>query len=123
MSRLPASALPTISSETPWLYTSAVSMKLIPASSAVSIMRAQSSGSRLPHGPNIIAPRQYGLTLTPVRPSVRSCIALPPLGNGVNQLAVLFVALGLVVLPKVLEMGIGLAFGHAAPPFLAKQVM
>ena len=31
----------------------------------------ESSWSGLPMAPNIIAPRQYGLTLMPVRPSVR----------------------------------------------------
>src|SRR5947209_6745642 len=50
-------------------------MKLIPASSARWIMRTLSSWSGLPHAPNIIAPRQRGLTCTPVRPSARSSIA------------------------------------------------
>ena len=50
---------------------SAVSMKLMPASSAACVIRMQSSWSVLPHPPNIIAPRQNLLTLTPVRPSVR----------------------------------------------------
>ena len=35
----------------------------------------ESSWSRLPHAPNIIVPRQSVLTLTPVRPSVRYCMA------------------------------------------------
>src|SRR5215210_1421071 len=70
-SRRPASALPTISSDSPREYTSAVSMKLMPASSAAWMMRMLSSWSGLPHAPNIIAPRQSGETLTPVRPSER----------------------------------------------------
>src|SRR3954451_23924304 len=75
LSRLPFSALPTISSDSPREYTSAVSMKLIPASSAAWMMRTDSSWSVLPQSPNIIAPRQSGLTLTPVDPSSRSCMA------------------------------------------------
>src|SRR4051794_19756339 len=50
-------------------------MKLIPASSAAWMMRTDSPWSVLPHSPNIIAPRQRGLTLTPVLPSSRSCMA------------------------------------------------
>ena len=46
-------------------------MKLIPASSARWMIRIESSWSGLPQAPNIIAPRQSGLTFTPVRPSVR----------------------------------------------------
>jgi len=42
-SRRPASALPTISSDSPFEYTSAVSMKLTPASSAAWITFTQSS--------------------------------------------------------------------------------
>ena len=57
-SRRPLRALPTISSDSPPEYTSAVSMKLMPASSAAWMMRMLSSWSRLPHAPNIIAPRQ-----------------------------------------------------------------
>ena len=71
LSRRPLSASPTITSDSPREYASAVSMKLMPASSALWMMRAQSSWSVLPRPPNIIAPRQYGLTLMPVRPSVR----------------------------------------------------
>src|SRR5207302_398458 len=58
------------SSDRPALYTSAVSTKLIPASSARWTIRTHSSSSVLPHSPNIIAPRHCALTLTPVRPSV-----------------------------------------------------
>ena len=54
----------------PTEYTSAVSMKLIPASRAAWMMRMQSSWSRLPHAPNIMAPRQCRLTWIPVRPRV-----------------------------------------------------
>src|SRR3954447_11041452 len=50
-------------------------MKLMPASSAAWMIRIDSSWSRLPHSPNIIAPRQSGLTLTPVAPRLRSCMA------------------------------------------------
>src|SRR4051794_13680807 len=46
-------------------------MKLIPASSAVWMMRIDSSWSGLPHAPNIMAPRHRGPTFRPVRPSVR----------------------------------------------------
>src|SRR5690349_22444186 len=50
-------------------------MKLIPASSAAWMIRIDSSWSVLPHSPNIIAPRQRGLTFTPVTPRLRSCMA------------------------------------------------
>src|SRR4051794_22706349 len=74
-SRRPFSALPTISSDSPRAYTSAVSMKLTPASSARWMMRMDSSWSLLPQSPNIMAPRQSGLTYMPVRPRVRCSIA------------------------------------------------
>ena len=69
-SRRPASALPTIVSDSPREYTSAVSMKLIPASRARWMIATLSSWSRLPIAPNIIAPRHSSLTLTPVFPNV-----------------------------------------------------
>src|SRR5215218_3716173 len=50
-------------------------MKLIPASSARWMMRTESSWSVLPHAPNIIAPRQSGVTFTPVVPRVRCSMA------------------------------------------------
>src|SRR5215218_3939969 len=50
---------------------SAVSTKLIPASSARWTMRIESSWSGLPQAPNIIVPRQSFETWTPVRPSGR----------------------------------------------------
>src|SRR3954451_7887944 len=50
-------------------------MKLMPPSSAAWMMRMDSSWSVLPQSPNIIAPRQSGLTLTPVIPRLRSCMA------------------------------------------------
>src|SRR3954452_20883322 len=50
-------------------------MKLIPASRAAWMIRIDSSWSLLPQSPNIIAPRQSGLTLTPVAPKLRSCMA------------------------------------------------
>src|ERR1700685_4433886 len=71
------SALPTISSDSPWEYTSAVSMKLMPASRALWMILIESSWSGLPQAPNIMAPRQRGLTLRPVRPRVRSSISSP----------------------------------------------
>jgi hypothetical protein len=46
-------------------------MKLMPASSALWMMRMLSSWSGLPQAPNIMAPRHSGLTLVPVLPSVR----------------------------------------------------
>src|SRR3954464_2412505 len=56
-------------------------MKLMPPSSAAWMMRIDSSWSLLPQSPNIIAPRQSGLTLTPVLPRLRSCMA-PHLVDG-----------------------------------------
>src|SRR3954453_20705232 len=50
-------------------------MKLMPASSAAWMMRTDSSWSALPQSPNIMAPRQSGLTLTPVHPRLRSSMA------------------------------------------------
>src|SRR3954467_13158674 len=69
------SALPTISSDSPAEYTSALSTKLIPASSARWMMRIESSWSGLPQAPNIIVPRQSFETWTPVRPRGRYSIA------------------------------------------------
>jgi hypothetical protein len=69
-SRRPLIAFPTISSDSPAEYTSAVSMKFTPASRAAWMMRMLSSWSRLPHAPNIMAPRQCRLTWIPVRPRV-----------------------------------------------------
>jgi hypothetical protein len=76
LSRRPLSAWPTISSDSPREYMSAVSTKLIPASRALWMIRIESSWSGLPMAPNIMAPRQYGLTLMPVRPSVRYFMVL-----------------------------------------------
>src|SRR3954470_18492046 len=50
---------------------SAVSTKLMPASSARWMTRTESSWSGLPQAPNIIVPRQSFETWTPVRPSGR----------------------------------------------------
>src|SRR5215208_4198274 len=47
-------------------------MKLIPASSARWMIAMDLSWSVSPQAPNIMAPRQSGLTLTPVWPSARS---------------------------------------------------
>src|SRR5437763_8164607 len=46
-------------------------MKLTPWSRAWWMIRTQSSWSGFPQAPNIIAPRQYGLTRRPVEPRVR----------------------------------------------------
>src|SRR6478735_11656467 len=46
----------------------------MPASSAAWMIRIDSSWSRSPHAPNIIAPRHSGLTLTPVLPRLRYSI-------------------------------------------------
>src|SRR3954465_10376738 len=73
--RPPASALATISSDSPCPYTSAVSTKLMPASSAAWMMRIDSSWSGLPHEPNIIAPRHSLPTETPVGPRGRSSMS------------------------------------------------
>src|SRR6187200_679756 len=58
---------------------SAVSMKLIPASSARWMMRIESSWSMFPQAPNIIVPRQSFETWTPVRPSGRYSMVAPVL--------------------------------------------
>jgi hypothetical protein len=70
-SRRPFSARPRISSDSPNAYTSAVSMKLTPAFSAVAAMRWHSASSVLPQAPTIIVPRQSSLTSTPVPPRIR----------------------------------------------------
>src|SRR4051812_30228284 len=54
----------------------------MPASSAAWMMRIDSSWSVLPHSPNIIAPRHSGLTLTPVLPKLRSCMAADLVDRG-----------------------------------------
>jgi hypothetical protein len=78
-SRLPpARALPTISSDSPRAYTSAASMKVIPASRAAWMIRIESLWSGLPQAPNIIAPRHSLLTETPVRPRLRCSMVRPP---------------------------------------------
>src|SRR6266567_526414 len=76
-SRRPFSARPTISSDPPSEYTSAVSTKLTPASRALWMIRMHSSWSVLPQEPNIIVPRQSALTSTPVWPSSRYSIPPP----------------------------------------------
>jgi hypothetical protein len=70
-SRRPRNAFPTISSDSPVEYMSAVSTKLMPASSAAWMIRTLSSWSVLPMAPNIIVPRQWTLTSMPVPPSTR----------------------------------------------------
>ena len=54
--RPPARAFPTISSDSPREYTSAVSTKLIPPSNAVWIIRIDSSWSVFPIAPSIMVP-------------------------------------------------------------------
>lgn len=77
-SRRPFSALARIRSLSPNAYTSAVSTKLTPASSASCTMRTHASWSGLPQAPNIIVPRHSLLTRMPVRPSAAySTVALP----------------------------------------------
>src|ERR1700691_2455895 len=49
----------------------------MPESSALWMILIESSWSGLPQPPNIMAPRQRGLTLRPVRPRVRSSICSP----------------------------------------------
>src|ERR687892_381884 len=62
-------------------------MKLIPASRARWIMRTDSSWSRSPQAPNIIAPRQSGLTFAPVRPSVRCSMRVETRDGRLSPLA------------------------------------
>src|SRR4051812_11480397 len=85
-SRRPAMALATISSDSPAEYTSAVSMKLMPASRAAWITAIDSSWSGLPHCPNIIAPRHRLLTCTPVRPKRRYLMGSPLVAPGPARL-------------------------------------
>src|SRR6267143_3771992 len=69
----PFKALPTRVSLSPRLYTSAVSMKLIPLSRASFTMRVVSSWPRLPMfilPPNCIVPSATLLTMSPVFPSL-----------------------------------------------------
>src|SRR4051794_32282632 len=60
------------------------------------MMRIESSWSVLPQAPNIIAPRQSGLTWTPVRPSGRSSMAATLRGSMSLLLLKLTLAPGLV---------------------------
>src|SRR5690242_19261114 len=64
-------------------------MKLIPASSARWMIRIDSFSSLLPQSPNIMAPRQSGLTYMPVRPSVRCSIGSTLLPTELRRGAVL----------------------------------
>jgi hypothetical protein len=76
-SRLPDSASPTISSDSPVEYTSAVSMRLTPASRHMSIWRRAPARSvfptlaKLPRPPNVIVPRVRAETNNPELPSGR----------------------------------------------------
>src|SRR5271165_1671985 len=63
---------------------SAVSMKLMPASSARWMIRMLSSWSLVPQSPNIIAPRHSLLTETPVRPRGRYSIVAPYPSVGIS---------------------------------------
>src|SRR3954470_9178466 len=71
-------------------------MKLMPASSARWMIRIESSWSVLPQAPNIIAPRQSGLTCTPVRPRGRISMAATLRGRMSLLLLKLTLAPGLV---------------------------
>src|SRR5688572_11590930 len=97
-------------------------MKLMPSSSALWMMRTQSSWSGLPMPPNIIAPRQSGLTLMPVAPRVRIFMR-PCLSQLKDQDALLVVRLGAAGQAQVLEVGVGLGLGHRSPPLLAEEVV
>ena len=55
---------------------SAVSIIVMPASSARWMMRTEVPWSFSPHAPNIIAPRQRGLTIMPVGPRLRGSMRL-----------------------------------------------
>src|SRR5271167_3914573 len=69
--RTPRKALPTKVSLSPRLYTSAVSMKLMPLSNASFTIRVVSSWPRLPMSilpPNCIVPSATSLTMSPVFP-------------------------------------------------------
>lgn len=69
-------ALPTISSDSPSPYMSAVSMTLTPASRAASTIAVASSWVVRPILPKFIAPSARELTCTPVRPKVRYCMSV-----------------------------------------------
>jgi len=73
-SRRPTMALPSISSDSPSLYQSAVSMRLMPSSSAAWTIAVASSWVVRPILPKFIAPSTSELTCTPVRPKVRYCM-------------------------------------------------
>ena len=73
-SRRPFSALPRRVSLSPRLYTSAVSMKLMPPSRASFTIFVVASWPRFPmfmRPPNCIVPSATSLTMTPVFPSRR----------------------------------------------------
>src|SRR5208283_5092319 len=77
----PFKAFPTRVSLSPRLYTSAVSMKLIPLSKASFTMRVVSSWPRLPMfilPPNCIVPSATLLTISPVFPSFLYLISPTP---------------------------------------------
>src|ERR1700690_876496 len=80
-SLMPFKALPNRVSLSPRLYTSAVSMKLIPLSRASFTMRVVSSWPRLPMfilPPNCIVPSATLLTMSPVLPSFLYFISRAP---------------------------------------------
>ena len=70
-SRWPLMAWPTTRSDWPRVYTSAVSIRLIPASSARRTIAAASSSLGPPWRPKFIAPKPSSLTSIPETPSVR----------------------------------------------------
>src|ERR1700730_2472666 len=84
----PFSALPTWVSLSPRLYTSAVSMKLIPLSRANFTIRVVSCRPRLPiwYLPlNCILPSATSLTISPVFPSFLYLISDSPSAPGGNH--------------------------------------
>src|SRR5271156_2969100 len=79
--RTPCNALPTKASLSPRLYTSAVSMKLMPLSRASFTIRVVSSCPRLPMfilPPNCIVPSATSLTISPVFPNFLYFISHTP---------------------------------------------
>lgn len=70
-----ASQRPMISSDTPALYTSAVSRKVPPDSTKVSMIRPEVSSSA--SAPNVMVPRHWVETTAPLRPRVRYCTVRP----------------------------------------------
>src|SRR6185312_1039203 len=71
-SRSGAMSFPVMRSLSPFVYTSAVSMKFTPASRPAATIRPDSAASV--RSPNIMVPRQMGETYRPLSPSLRYSI-------------------------------------------------